>query len=97
MIIEDQVTLIVRLVCLLPFVAACMHVFIVSRNDPRIGHPWRYALNCFMVWPVAYLCWLFWWPGKMRQALFGSDKVRAEKWAQRRLKAAARNDRSSAS
>jgi transposase len=95
--IEEQVTLLVRLVWLLLVLAACVHVFIVSRKDPRIGHPWRYAIMCFMVWPLSYLCWLFWWPGKLRQALFGSDKVRAEKWAQRRLNAAARKQRKSAS
>jgi len=57
--------------------ASCCHVFAESKNDPRIGHPWLHAMLCFLAfWPLPYLCWLFWWPGKLRQALFGSDKSR---------------------
>jgi hypothetical protein len=38
-----------------------------------------------VVWPLPYLLWLFWWPGKLRQALFGSDRDKAEQWARERM------------
>ena len=66
--------------------ASCVHVFIDSKNDRRIGHPWIHSIMCLVVlWPLVYVLWLFWWPGKLRQAVFGSEKSRAEKWAQKRL------------
>jgi hypothetical protein len=50
--------------------ASCIHVFIDSVRDRRIGHPWMHALMCaIVVWPLAYIFWLFWWPGKLRQAI----------------------------
>ena len=72
--------------------ASAVHVFTDSRRGRRIGHPWAHALMCLIVlWPFVYLLWLFWWPGKVRQAIFGSDKLWARRWAERKLKAAALN------
>lgn len=67
-------------------IASCIHVFVDSKRDPKIGHPWRHALMCALVaWPLPYLLWLLWWPGKLRQALFGSDRDKADQWARRRI------------
>lgn len=66
--------------------ASCCHVFADSKRDSKIGHPWRHAMMCaFVLWPVPYLCWLFWWPGRLRQVLFGPDKRRAQRWAEQQL------------
>jgi len=71
---------------LILLIASCIHVFLDSKRDPQIGHPWRHALMCaLVVWPLPYLLWLFWWPGKLRQALFGSDRDKAEQWARERM------------
>ncbi len=67
--------------------ATFIHVFRDSMKDPRIGHPWMHALMCVIViWPLPYLCWLLWWPGKLRQRLFGSDRERIRKKVQRELR-----------
>jgi hypothetical protein len=63
-----------------------VHVYRQSRKDARIGHPWLHVCMVMLVlWPLSYLFWLLWWPGALRQALFGSDRKRAEEWARRRL------------
>lgn len=45
-----------------------------------------HTLACLIImWPLSYLFWLFWWPGKLRQKLFDSDEARARKWARQYL------------
>ena len=62
--------------------ATIIHVFWDSKHDARIGHPWMHAIMCaVIIWPIPYLCWLFWWPGKLRQKFFGSDERKAQRWA----------------
>ena len=70
------------LVLLVIQIASIIHVFWDSKHDAKIGHPWMHAIMCaIIIWPIPYLCWLFWWPGKLRQKLFGSDEKRAQLWA----------------
>jgi len=72
-----QVTAVVILV-----LASSVHVFLQSKRDRRIGYPLRHALMCAIVlWPLSYLCWIFWWPGNLRQAMFGSNRDSAHEWA----------------
>ena len=53
-----------------------------SSRCKRIGHPWRHVLmNLIVCWPLPYLCWILWWPGSLRQAIFGSDREKAKEWA----------------
>ena len=67
-------------------IASCIHVFRDSKKDPRIGDPWMHTLACLIImWPLYYLFWLFWWPGKLRQKLFGSDEAHARKWARQQF------------
>jgi len=75
-----------RIVGVILLIASCIHVYVDSKRDPRIGRPWRHALMCALIaWPLPYLLWLFWWPGKVRQALFGSDRDKADQWARRQM------------
>jgi tellurite resistance protein TehA-like permease len=70
--------------------ASCTHVFIESARNRRIGHPVLHALMCAIVlWPLPYLLWLFWWPGALRQKLFGSDRERAARRIQAQKRSSA--------
>ena len=65
---------------LIALVASLIHVFLQSRRDKQVGTPIRHTLMvALVIWPVSYLCWLLWWPGSLRQWLFGSDKERIKK------------------
>lgn len=63
-------------------IASLVHVFRESSRDKRIGNRWWHVgMNLFVCWPLPYLCWVFWWPGSLRQAMFGSDREKARHWA----------------
>ena len=72
----DLTTIVIWLILL---VASCIHVFIDSKRDRHIGRPWMHAIMCAILWPLPYILWLLWWPGKLRQSIFGSDKDRARR------------------
>jgi hypothetical protein len=55
------------------------HVYRESKTNKRVGHAFGHALMVALLWPWAYLGWILWWPGSLRQFLFGSDQTRAEK------------------
>jgi len=62
--------------------ASLVHVFRESSRDKRIGNRWWHVgMNLLVCWPLPYLCWVFWWPGSLRQAMFGSDREKAHQWA----------------
>ena len=70
-----------HIVWVILILASCIHVFVDSKRDPRIGSPWLHAWMCaIVVWPLPYILWLFWWPGKLRHAIFGSGKRRTTRW-----------------
>ena len=68
-------TIIYLILCL----ASCIHVFLDSKRDRHIGHPWMHAIMCAILWPLPYILWLLWWPGKLRQVIFGSDSDRVKR------------------
>jgi len=68
-------------------ILSCVHVFLESKNSRRIGHPWVHTLSCALIaWPLCYLYWIFWWPGTLRQKIFGSDEEQAKTWAKQKLR-----------
>jgi len=80
---DETDNLIITIVWLAAYLSSLIHVFIDSKNDKNVGFPIRHTLMISLViWPISYLCWIFWWPGKLRQAIFGSDKEKAQRWAQ---------------
>ena len=62
------------------YVASLVHVFWESMTKQHVGYPFMHVVMCaLVVWPFAYLWWIIWWPGSLRQLLFGSDKRRIER------------------
>ena len=62
--------------------ASLIHVGWQSSHDKRIGHTfWHVGMNLLVCWPFPYLCWILWWPGDLRQAIFGTDRDKAHRWA----------------
>jgi len=56
-----------------------IHVWRESKAKRRVGHALGHTLMCAVVaWPLAYLAWILWWPGSLRQWIFGSDKEKSE-------------------
>ena len=73
---------VVFLVVLALSIASSLHVFCESSRDRRIGNRWWHVgINYLVCWPLSYLCWVFWWPGSLRQSMFGTDRDRARQWA----------------
>jgi hypothetical protein len=63
-------------------IASLVHVFRESSRDKRIGNRWWHVgMNLLVCWPLPYLGWIFWWPGSLRQAMSGSDRDKAHRWA----------------
>jgi hypothetical protein len=83
---EDDPFSPMTIVCLILCLASCIHVFLDSKHDLHIGHPWMHSIMCAILWPLPYVLWLFLWPGKLRQAIFGSDRDRiSRKFAKGRI------------
>ena len=76
---------ILRLILVIAYVASLAHVFVASKRNRRVGTPVMHTLMNAILWPLAYLCWIFWWPGSLRQWLFGSDEDRVRKRVRRRF------------
>ena len=74
---ETPVVTVIRLLALL---ASLVHVFVQSRRNKRVGYPVLHTLMvALVIWPISYLCWILWWPGSLRQWLFGSDEERTKR------------------
>jgi len=87
MIESSKLELVFRAIGIILLIASCVHVFRESKGDRRIGKPWLHVISCALIlWPLSYLFWLFLWPGKLRQKLFGSEEERAQEWARQKLK-----------
>ena len=85
--IDDVLTPILNLIWLALMIASCVHVGMDSSRERRIGHPFMHVMMCLVVcWPLTYILWLFCWPGKLRQKLFGSDREKAQRWAANQLR-----------
>jgi hypothetical protein len=75
-----------RLLLIAVYVVSLIHVFIQSKNDKHVGYPIRHTLMVAIVlWPLGYLFWVLMWPGCLRQAIFGTDEEKAQKWAEKIL------------
>jgi len=60
------------------------HVFMQSKRDKRIGYPIRHTfMVAIILWPLGYLFWILMWPGNLRQAIFGTDEEKAQKWVKK--------------
>jgi len=67
----------IQILILVLYVASLVHVALESTRNKRVGRPVLHTLMVAIVlWPMSYLCWILWWPGSFRQALFGSDADR---------------------
>ena len=76
---------ILRLIVVIAYVACLVHVFVESKRDKRVGAPVRHTLMNALLWPLAYLCWILWWPGSLRQWLLGLDEDRIRERVRRRF------------
>jgi len=71
-----------RLIVLVLCIVSLIHVGWQSSHDKRIGNTfWHVGMNLLVCWPLPYLCWILWWPGSVRQYLFGNDRDKARQWA----------------
>ena len=80
----EMETPVVTVIWLLAFWASLVHVFVQSWRNKRVGYPVLHTLMVALVaWPYSYLGWILWWPGSLRQGLFGSDEERARRKVER--------------
>jgi hypothetical protein len=78
--------------CVILETISLVHVYCESVRDETIGRPWLHVIMVMVVlWPLSYLLWVLWWPGSLRQAVFGSDKDKAQRWARRLIESKRRN------
>ena len=83
---DETVTPVLTTLWLILSLASLVHVFVQSWRDKRVGYPIRHTIMVALVlWPVSYLCWILWWPGSLRQWLFGSDEERIRREIERRF------------
>ena len=87
----ESITQVLRAVgyCLVivAYVASLIHVFMQSSRGKLVRWPiFSTAMVALTLWPLGYLLWIFWWPGSLRQWMFGSDKERIRKRVQKQFR-----------
>jgi hypothetical protein len=67
-------------IMLVLWLASLVHVGIQSVKYKRVGRPfWQIVLVGFVMWPIGYLLWVFYWPGMLGKSKAHLD---SEKWVE---------------
>jgi hypothetical protein len=81
---EDPGNPVMSAIWFIAFLASLVHVCreSIRMRDGPLRHTVMVAL---CAWPLGYLGWVLWWPGSLRQWLFGSDEDRIKREVDRRF------------
>lgn len=76
---NDQ-SLTINPLLLILWIASLVHVGIQSVKYKRVGRPfWHIVLVGFVLWPISYLLWVFYWPGLLIKS---KEKLKSEEWVE---------------